>query len=151
MGTGNSNLGREGRCLLPSQHYGSVCFSTGPDNPSAEGLCSEVCFGVRVKIKNPKLQTFAGWLSRVVRWGGGDLYRKRCANSITSLRDPTNLPLPLDNQPARSVVNTVHIYVQSQDHVGYPTPSRKRKGVWSAVTWYHAHSIPMVSRPPKTY
>ena len=39
--------------------------------------------------------------------------------------------------------------LEKRDHVGYPTPSRKRKGAWSAVTWCHAHSIPMVSRPPK--
>ena len=33
-----------------------------------------------------------------------------------------------------------------RDHVGYPTPSRKRKGAWSTGMWCHAHPIPVLPR-----
>ena len=47
--------------------------------------------------------TATGWLSRgkVDRWGLLISVQRECANSITSLRDITYLPLPRDNLPAK--------------------------------------------------
>ena len=54
MGTGNFKFAREGRCL--SGNYGSVCtcISTGSDDPSTEGVCSDVSFYTRVRMKRLK-------------------------------------------------------------------------------------------------
>jgi len=54
MWTGNFKFAREGRCL--SANYGSVCtcISTGSDDPSTEGVCSDVSFYTRVRIKRLK-------------------------------------------------------------------------------------------------
>ena len=50
-------------------------------------------------------------------------------------------------QTGQLTLRTVDPVSGDRRQVGYPTPSRKRKGVWSTVMWCHAHSIPMVPHP----